>query len=143
MAKGKTPKPIEEPFDPRLKKEHDDMKKMADEKGGQYKVNYEISYKPKSTLVTKGPQNLKEGIEDIVKTATFLPKKAALGIADLFDKTVKGKDVGKYENAQFSKGRSAKFQREEDIRLGVGTPEKVKTFSQGGVVHGKSFKGIF
>mgnify|MGYP004456296191 CR=1 FL=1 len=50
MAKGKTPKPIRGPFDKRLIQEYKDMKRLADEKGGQYQKNLEVSYEPRSTL---------------------------------------------------------------------------------------------
>ena len=50
MAKGKTPKPIRGPFDERLEKEYKDMKRLADEKGGQYQKNLDVSYEPRSTL---------------------------------------------------------------------------------------------
>ena len=63
MAKGKTPKPIKGPFDKRLMKEYKDAKKLADEKGGQYQKNLDVSYEPKSTLSKRlAPKLTVEGL---------------------------------------------------------------------------------
>ena len=63
MAKGKTPKPIKGPFDKRLMKEYQDAKRLADEEGGQYQKNLDVSYEPKSTLSKRlAPKLTVEGL---------------------------------------------------------------------------------
>ena len=181
MAKGKTPKPIKGPFDERLEKEYKDMKRLADELGGQYQKNLDVSYEPKSTLrertspkltveglmkkkgynrelaenivrrmdevfpdAGKGYKSMGEAVGDFVEGATYLPRTAYYGYKDVISNLM-GKDVGDFtpgtsrtpQPYMFTAGEGADFQRRQDIRTGVGRPEKIQ-YKGGGRVSKKT-----
>jgi hypothetical protein len=91
----------------------------------------------------QGYKSMGEAVGDFVEGATYLPRTAFYGYKDVVSNLM-GKDVGDFKPGgvsegpyMFTAGEGADFQRRQDIRTGVGRPEKIQ-YKGGGRVSKKT-----